>query len=157
MMLTLRFTIGNVIRLLREQKGLDQGDLGIHAVTASKIEQGVRKNPKPETLQTIAQHLGTTVAAIYAEVERLNGAADSGDSSHSCDECSDVKPKHAAYHDLLNIILHNQRNDADFWRQGIATTLTAYAAKVMESEDEGSPNYNRMITAIKLIGKNKIK
>jgi len=60
--------------LLREQKGLDQGDLGVHSISINRIEQGKTQNPKPETLNLIAGHLDTTADEIFDCVDRLNGA-----------------------------------------------------------------------------------
>ena len=73
-MAKLRFTFGTVVKLMREQQGLNQNELGTSQITVSQMELGNRK-PSAETMKTIAQHLGTTVAEIYAEVDRLNGAS----------------------------------------------------------------------------------
>ena len=78
-MVKLRFTFGTVVKHMREQQGLSQRDLGVNITTVSQMELGNR-NPKPESMKKIAQSLGTTVEAINAEVDRLNGLA-SGDSS----------------------------------------------------------------------------
>jgi len=84
-MIKVEFTVGTVIRLLREQKKMGQKDFGIHKVSQSKIESGVIRNPKPETLRAIAERLGVTVEEIHDCVSILNGAlkaAEPVDSEH---------------------------------------------------------------------------
>jgi len=53
-MARLTFTFGTVVKLMREQHGLGQHELGVNTVTVSQMELGNRK-AKPETLRTIAK------------------------------------------------------------------------------------------------------
>jgi len=76
----IEFTLGTVIRLMREQRGLGQTDLGIHKMMISKIERGETTKPAKKTMDRIAKSLGVTVEEIYAEVDRLNGLS-AGDLS----------------------------------------------------------------------------
>jgi transcriptional regulator with XRE-family HTH domain len=66
--------IGQVIRSLREQKGWSQEklalDAGMGTSHVSRIERGERRLPTIR-LDALAAALGTTPAAIYAELEGL--------------------------------------------------------------------------------------
>ena len=66
--------IGQVIRSLREHKGWSQEKLALEAGMGtshvSRIERGERRLPT-NRLDAIAKALGTTPAAIYAELEGL--------------------------------------------------------------------------------------
>ena len=66
--------IGQVIRSLREQKGWSQEklalDAGMGTSHVSRIERGERRLPT-NRLDALATALGTTPAAIYAELEGL--------------------------------------------------------------------------------------
>jgi len=66
--------IGQVIRSLREQKGWSQEKLafeaGMGTSHVSRIERGERRLPTSR-LDALASALGTTPAAIYAELEGL--------------------------------------------------------------------------------------
>ena len=70
-MIRVDFTIGRVIRLLREQEGWTLESLGMSRASASKIELGQR-NPRPVTLEKIAERLKVTVQEIHDLVDRLN-------------------------------------------------------------------------------------
>ena len=64
--------IGQVIRSLREQKGWSQEKLALEAGMGtshvSRIERGERRLPT-NRLDSLASALGTTPAAMYAELE----------------------------------------------------------------------------------------
>lgn len=66
--------IGQVIRSLREQKGWSQEklalDAGMGTSHVSRIERGERRLPTSR-LDALAAALGTTPAAVYAELEGL--------------------------------------------------------------------------------------
>ena len=66
--------IGQVIRSLREQKEWSQEKLALEAGMGtshvSRIERGERRLPT-NRLDTLASALGTTPAAMYAELEGL--------------------------------------------------------------------------------------
>ena len=66
--------IGQVIRSLREQKGWSQEKLALEAGMGtshvSRIERGERRLPT-NRLDSLAGALGTTPAAMYAELEGL--------------------------------------------------------------------------------------
>ena len=66
--------IGQVIRSLREQKGWSQEKLALRAGMGtshvSRIERGERRLPTVR-LDALASALGTTPAAMYAELEGL--------------------------------------------------------------------------------------
>ena len=66
--------IGQVIRSLREQKGWSQEklalDAGMGTSHVSRIERGERRLPTSR-LDALATALGTTPAAVYAELEGL--------------------------------------------------------------------------------------
>lgn len=66
--------IGQVIRSLREQKGWSQEKLafeaGMGTSHVSRIERGERRLPTSR-LDALANALGTTPAAMYAELEGL--------------------------------------------------------------------------------------
>ena len=66
--------IGQVIRSLREHKGWSQEKLALEAGMGtshvSRIERGERRLPTSR-LDALANALGTTPAAIYAELEGL--------------------------------------------------------------------------------------
>ncbi len=66
--------IGHVIRSLREQKGWSQEklalDAGMGTSHVSRIERGERRLPTSR-LDALANALGTTPAAVYAELEGL--------------------------------------------------------------------------------------
>jgi transcriptional regulator with XRE-family HTH domain len=66
--------IGQVIRSLREQKEWSQEKLALEAGMGtshvSRIERGERRLPT-NRLDTLARALGTTPAAMYAELEGL--------------------------------------------------------------------------------------
>ncbi len=66
--------IGQVIRSLREQKGWSQEKLALEAGMGtshvSRIERGERRLPT-NRLDALASALGTTPAAMYAELEGL--------------------------------------------------------------------------------------
>ncbi len=66
--------IGQVIRSLREQKGWSQEklafDAGMGTSHVSRIERGERRLPTSR-LDALANALGTTPAAVYAELEGL--------------------------------------------------------------------------------------
>jgi len=74
-MFRIRFAVGTIIRLIREQKGMNQESLGMKKTSASKIELGQR-NPRPETLEKIAVRLGVTVDEIHEYADRLNSLSD---------------------------------------------------------------------------------
>ena len=95
-MINLEFTIGTVIRLLREQKGLEQKDFGVHKVSQSRIENGVIRNPKPQTLEKIAKSLSVSVDELHEYVDRLNSISkmEPVDSDRLC--------LHRMLDDLLN-------------------------------------------------------
>ena len=126
-MFRIKITLGSVIRLIREQKGLSQEDLGMNKVSVSKIEADAR-HPRPETLAVIAKSLGVTVAEIYAELDRLNRAGESDLRTQH----KDVSPEHIKCHDLLDVVLHGKTEDAEFWRQGVLATLLAFANSSIE-------------------------
>jgi transcriptional regulator with XRE-family HTH domain len=75
--------IGQIIRSLREQKGWSQEklalDAGMGTSHVSRIERGERRLPTSR-LDALATALGTTPAAVYAELEGLpppsSGATD---------------------------------------------------------------------------------
>lgn len=64
--------IGQIIYALRRDRGLTQEALALEADTAtsnlSRIEKGQRR-PSGALLERLAQALGTSVTAIYAQVE----------------------------------------------------------------------------------------
>ena len=66
--------IGQIIRSLREQKGWSQEklalDAGMGTSHVSRIERGERRLPTIR-LDALAAALGTTPAAVYAELEGL--------------------------------------------------------------------------------------
>ena len=66
--------IGQIIRSLREQKGWSQEklalDAGMGTSHVSRIERGERRLPTSR-LDALATALGTTPAAVYAELEGL--------------------------------------------------------------------------------------
>jgi ribosome-binding protein aMBF1 (putative translation factor) len=71
-----KWTLGDVVRKLREQKGWGQKELfdasNVPIVTISRLEQSSVES-KPGTLQKLAGALGYRVSEIYAELESLNG------------------------------------------------------------------------------------
>ena len=75
-MIRVDFTVGRVVRLLREQLELSQEDLGMNKSSASKIELG-KRNPRPETLEIIAKRLNVSVQEIHEFVDRLNSVSGS--------------------------------------------------------------------------------
>lgn len=66
--------IGQIIRSLREQRGWSQEklalDAGMGTSHVSRIERGERRLPTSR-LDALATALGTTSAAVYAELEGL--------------------------------------------------------------------------------------
>ena len=122
-MIRLKFNFATVVRLLREQKGLKQNELGVNHVTVSQMELGNR-NPEPETMQKIAQHLGTTVEEINAMVDRLNGlsgrnpAESNGDSPHS------------RLHQLLDEVMSSNRKGAEILRHNVSSSLISAVANI---------------------------
>jgi transcriptional regulator with XRE-family HTH domain len=87
--------IGQVIRSLREQKGWSQEKLALEAGMGtshvSRIERGERR-PPTNRLDTLASALGTTPAAMYAELEGLPPplASDSQDDNQKVDFSSEA-------------------------------------------------------------------
>ena len=78
-MIDVKFTIGMVIRLLREQRGLNQKDfIKPHDVSMNRIEKGRIRNPERETLELIAGRLGVTVDEMFEYVEKLNNLQAAG-------------------------------------------------------------------------------
>jgi transcriptional regulator with XRE-family HTH domain len=117
-MLDITFGIGQVIRMLREQAGLDQEGLGLDKGTISRIELG-KNNPRPETLETIARKLKTTPGEIYTTLEMLNRKV------RASREEEPVCKHHKAHYELLEDILHSGKEDLIY---GITVTLRAYSA-----------------------------
>jgi transcriptional regulator with XRE-family HTH domain len=68
----IRFTIGDAIRRVREDKGLTQGDLavatGLDKNTISRAERHDGKSD-PKTLAVIAAKLGTPLSEFYSAIE----------------------------------------------------------------------------------------
>jgi len=125
-MIKRRFTFGIVVRLLREEKGLYQHQLGLSAKSVSHMELGAT-DPGHKAMKTVAEHLGTTVDAINAEVDRLNGLA-FGDASDQKDY-ADNSP-YSLYHELLDEILNSKRKDAEAWRNTVFLCLLIAEAAI---------------------------
>jgi transcriptional regulator with XRE-family HTH domain len=104
-MLYIKFGIGQIIRILREQIGLDQSDLGVDKGTISKIELGQRV-PKPETLDKIAAKLRTTPGEIYLTLETLNRKIRMSEANTEL-VCAD----HKEQYEMLEEILHSGNED----------------------------------------------
>jgi transcriptional regulator with XRE-family HTH domain len=66
--------IGETIRALRQRAGLTQEEVafeaGIHPTEISRLEKG-KRNPKWETMKSIARGLGVTLAEMVETGERI--------------------------------------------------------------------------------------
>lgn len=76
---TLAKRFGELVRRLRAEKGYSQEELsfrvGLHQTYVSSVERGER-NVTIQTADRIAKALGTTLASIFAELERGTEASD---------------------------------------------------------------------------------
>ena len=126
----IRFTLGSIIRLIREQQGLKQEDLGMKGVSLGKIELG-KRNPRLDTLDTIARHLGVTVSDIYAELNRLNGEDGQLDEAYQVAHATHMK-----YHKLLNAILNVKQPGSKRWKQTTTSSLRSFAASAATTEGD---------------------
>jgi|GEM_PF-3684254 len=125
-MLTINYTFGIVARILRVKKGLKQNQLGVCAKTVNQMELG-NTDPELKTLKTVAEYLGTTVEAINAEVNRLNGM-ESGDTVNQRD-FGNSSP-YSMHHELLDTILNSKRKDAEAWRNTVFSCLLIAEAAI---------------------------
>lgn len=86
----LSWQIGDVVRKLREQKGLTQGQLaelaGKHVSTVVRVEKGGESDRA--TIEAIAHALGLSVAQIYAKLPNQRGNVEPGTI-----DVSDYTPK----------------------------------------------------------------
>jgi len=109
-MTKLRFTFGTVVGLMRKQQGLGQHELGVSNFTVSQMELG-KQTPNQESMKTIAQHLGTTVEAINAEVDRLNGLS-AGDVVVSGDVSGNNNVNGIMVSNCGSVVARNRQDDA---------------------------------------------
>ena len=69
------WTLADVFRKLREEKGWRQAELAghaqLHRTTVTELETG-RVEPDPETQRRIARALGVTLGQVYAYLDQLN-------------------------------------------------------------------------------------
>jgi hypothetical protein len=90
------------------------------------MELGITE-PKPKSMKIAAERLGTTVEAINAEVDRLNGLV-FGDGSNQMD--SGNSSRYALHHELLDTILNSKRKDAEAWRNTVFSCLLIAEAAI---------------------------
>lgn len=128
--------VGDVIRKLRQNAGMNQSDLakmisGKRTATISKIEQSGKC--RLATLKEIANALGVTDADMLGMIP---GKDPNIEASYAF-ACNN--PKHTKLHILLEDILNGQREDADEWRNGIIANLRAMrlAALIGDTPPEG--------------------
>ncbi len=76
-MLARRF--GELVRRLRQERGYSQEEfsfrVGLHQTYVSSVERGER-NVTIQTADRIAKALGTTLADLFAQLERGSGDSD---------------------------------------------------------------------------------
>lgn len=76
---TLARRFGELVRRLRQEKGYSQEEfafrVGLHQTYVSSVERGER-NVTIQTADRIAKALGTTLADLFAELERGSGDSD---------------------------------------------------------------------------------
>ena len=72
---TLARRFGELVRRLRQEMGYSQEEfsfrVGLHQTYVSSVERGER-NVTIQTADRIAKALGTTLADIFAEIERVS-------------------------------------------------------------------------------------
>ena len=95
-------SLGHFIKQLREKKELSQRQLslysGISNTEISRIENGERKQPSPDTLKALSPHLGVIVddlmrAAGYIESEAIHNTLETTAAHRSDDPLADLDPK----------------------------------------------------------------
>lgn len=78
---TLARRFGELVRRLRQERGYSQEEfsfrVGLHQTYVSSVERGER-NVTIQTADRIAKALGTTLADLFAQLERGSGHSDDG-------------------------------------------------------------------------------
>jgi transcriptional regulator with XRE-family HTH domain len=76
---TLARRFGELVRRLRQERGYSQEEfsfrVGLHQTYVSSVERGER-NVTIQTADRIAKALGTTLADLFAQLERGSGHSD---------------------------------------------------------------------------------
>lgn len=105
--------IGKIIYAMRRERGLTQESLALEAETAtsnlSRIEKGQRR-PSGALLERLAEALGTTVSAIYAQAEGEIQAAAQGSEADYSREAIQLRE------DFRNLTSDNKRLTLEFVR-----------------------------------------
>jgi len=72
-------------------------------------------------------------------------------AEHQQQSPQNAKPEYSAYHDLLNTILYNAKENGEDFRQGIKMTLISYATAIIAKEDARNPDHELLKNALKAI------